>query len=115
MNLSPVWVTFLQNEGFEAKHWSTIGNLNAPDSVIFAWARENGFIVFTNDLDFGAILAASQSNGPSVFQLRTQDLTPSQVGSLVVNHLRQFEKELNQGVLISLNVNCAKVRILPLR
>jgi predicted nuclease of predicted toxin-antitoxin system len=25
MNLSPLWVPFLANQGFEAVHWSTVG------------------------------------------------------------------------------------------
>jgi predicted nuclease of predicted toxin-antitoxin system len=114
MNLSPSWVKFLENEGFEAKHWSTVGRANDPDSVIFTWAQQNNFIVFTNDLDFGAILASSQSKTPSVFQLRTQDLMPNKVGNLVVGHLHKFAEKLEQGALISVNINRAKVRILPI-
>jgi predicted nuclease of predicted toxin-antitoxin system len=26
MNLSPQWVRFLEQEGFEATHWSTVGD-----------------------------------------------------------------------------------------
>jgi predicted nuclease of predicted toxin-antitoxin system len=114
MNLSPIWVNFLESQGFEAKHWLTVGNPNDPDSVIFAWAQKNNFVIFTNDLDFGAILASSQSRIPSVFQLRTQDLMPVKVGELVIHNLRRFERELNQGALISVNINNAKVRILPI-
>ena len=33
-----------------------------------------GFVVITNDLDFSAILAAGAVDGPSVVQIRTQDL-----------------------------------------
>ncbi|MEH2244110.1 DUF5615 family PIN-like protein [Nostoc sp.] len=28
INLSPEWVAVLENAGFEAVHWSTIGNLD---------------------------------------------------------------------------------------
>lgn len=31
MNLSPAWVEFLEGEGFEAVHWSLVGEPNAPD------------------------------------------------------------------------------------
>jgi predicted nuclease of predicted toxin-antitoxin system len=30
------------------------------DRTIMEWSLTNGYIVFTNDLDFGAILAATQ-------------------------------------------------------
>jgi predicted nuclease of predicted toxin-antitoxin system len=58
MNLSPDWVS-VSVVGIEAIHWSTVGDPRAPDRTIFAWAKEHSFVVFTNDLDFGAILAAS--------------------------------------------------------
>jgi predicted nuclease of predicted toxin-antitoxin system len=34
MNLSPEWVSILKKNGFEAVHWSTIGDPRAKDSVI---------------------------------------------------------------------------------
>jgi predicted nuclease of predicted toxin-antitoxin system len=34
MNLSPLWVQFLTNRGFEAVHWSTVGQPSAPDPEI---------------------------------------------------------------------------------
>lgn len=41
-----------------------------------AWARANDYIVFTHDLDFGAMLALTNAESPSVIQVRTQDVTP---------------------------------------
>lgn len=66
--------------GYEAIHWMKIGVPNAPDKIIFEYARAHGFIVFTHDLDFGAILVATNADAPSVFQIRTQDLTPQHIG-----------------------------------
>ena len=59
MNLSPVWVRFLEENGFEAVHWSTLGERTAPDAVIMAWARDRDFAVMTHDaaLDEGAIVS----------------------------------------------------------
>jgi predicted nuclease of predicted toxin-antitoxin system len=74
MNLSPSWVDRLAQHGFEGVHWSTIGAATAPDDEILAWAHEHNVVVFTNDLDFSAILAASAVDTPSVVQIRTQDL-----------------------------------------
>lgn len=71
MNLIPKWVDILPAAGFEAKHWYHLGAHNATDSELFTWARENKFIVFTHDLDFGAMLAATKAESPSVFQIRT--------------------------------------------
>ena len=52
MNLSPDWVAFLQQQGWTAKHWSTVGDPKATDRTIMDWAEANQYIVFTFDLDF---------------------------------------------------------------
>jgi len=115
MNLSPLWVQLLTDAGHETVHWSRIGAPNAPDREIMAWARSNGFIVFTHDLDFGTILASTDTEAPSVFQVRTQDISPRHIGDLVLSTIKQFEEALNQGALVTLDKNRARVRVFPLR
>jgi predicted nuclease of predicted toxin-antitoxin system len=70
--------------------------------------------VFTHDLDFGTILASTNAEAPSVFQVRTQDISPQHIGSFVLSALEQFEERLKQGALVSLDKHRAKARILPL-
>jgi predicted nuclease of predicted toxin-antitoxin system len=36
MNLSPDWVPVLGNAGYDAVHWSTVGDPGASDRVIMA-------------------------------------------------------------------------------
>ena len=115
MNLSPLWVSLLTGAGHEAVHWSKTGAPNAPDREIMAWARSNGFIVFTHDLDFGAILASTDAESPSVFQVRTQDISPQHIGDLVLSAIKQFKEQLKQGALVSIDKNRARARVLPLR
>jgi len=47
MNLSPAWVSVLEEAGHTASHWSTIGSLNAPDRDVLFWAKANGYVLFT--------------------------------------------------------------------
>jgi len=114
MNLSPDWVTALTNHGISAVHWSTVGDPRAEDAVIMDWARENGYVVFTHDLDFGAALALTQAEGPSVIQVRTQDVTPQHLEPAVINVLENNAALLNAGCLIVLDEGRSRVRILPL-
>lgn len=65
MNLSPQWVSRLNAAGVEALHWSAVVQATDADAVLFEWAKTNDYIVFTNDLDFGAILAATNAAGPN--------------------------------------------------
>jgi predicted nuclease of predicted toxin-antitoxin system len=115
MNLSPGWVTFLTKAGFEAVHWSDVGESNAADGELMQWAVERDYVVLTADLDFGAILAATQSGRPSVVQLRSDILTPRAIGGAVVTAMQQARQELLDGALISVDPARARLRILPLR
>lgn len=115
MNLSPAWAAVLTQAGWETIHWSGVGNLRGTDAEIMAWARQHGYVVFTHDLDFGTMLALTQAEGPSVIQVRTQDVTPVAIGKLVVAALRQFQTELEKGALIVLDEATVRARILPLK
>jgi predicted nuclease of predicted toxin-antitoxin system len=114
MNLSPDWVPIFENAGWKAIHWSSVGNPRAADSEIMLWAKQNDCVVFTHDLDFGTALALTQAEGPSVIQVRTQDVTPSAIGKFVTNALRQFQSELEKGALIVLDEASVRARILSL-
>ncbi len=115
MNLSPTWVDVLATGGIDAIHWSKIGTNTASDREIMAWAKTSGYIVLTHDLDFGAILAATEAEYPSVIQLRFQDIAPERSKHLVLNVIARFRDELETGVLISVDENRARIRLLPLR
>ena len=78
------------------------------------WAYDNDYIVFTNDLDFWAILAITRATAPSVIQVRTQDVSPEHLHDLVARGLRQHEEMLKQGALISIDEARLRSRILPL-
>lgn len=114
MNLSPEWVPALVAFGYEAQHWSFVGSAGAKDSEIMEWARQNGCVVLTHDLDFGALLAASGADRPSVLQIRALDPMPSEIAPLVLDALRQFEPELTTGALVSVDAKRSRARILPL-
>jgi predicted nuclease of predicted toxin-antitoxin system len=115
MNLSPDWVPVLQAAGHDALHWSTVGDIRATDSQIMAWARKSGRTVFTHDLDFGTLLALTRETGPSVIQVRTQDVTPSAISPIVLGALEQFRAELEHGALLVVEESRRRVRILPLK
>jgi predicted nuclease of predicted toxin-antitoxin system len=114
MNLSPLWRAVFERQGWEAVHWSAVGEPHASDRAIMGWARVNGYVVFTHDLDFGALLAVTHAEGPSVIQIRTQDVTPNHLGPMVVNALRQYNALLDAGALIIVDEAKSRARILPL-
>ena len=115
MNLSPTWVRFLRDAGFEAVHWSSVGSPRATDAVIMEWARPGGYIVFTHDLGFSALLAATAAMGPSVVQFRTQDVLPEAIGGRVVHVLTTHQEALERGAIISVDMISSRIRVLPIR
>lgn len=86
----------------------------AIDRTIMDWAVANGYVVFTHDLDFGTTLALTHAAGPSVLQVRGQNVLPDHLGSLVVAALRQHDAALASGSLVVVEESRARVRVLPL-
>jgi predicted nuclease of predicted toxin-antitoxin system len=115
MNLSPDWVAVFDKYNISAVHWSTLGNPCEKDTVIMEWAKIHGYIVFTHDLDFGSLLAATGAETPSVIQVRTQDVLPKSMENLVISALNQFESLLESGALVTIDQAQSRVRILPIR
>ena len=71
-------------------------------------------VVFTNDLDFSAMLAEERSSQPSVIQVRGQGVLPTQIGPAVLQSIRAFEAHLESGALVTIDLQKSRVRILPL-
>ncbi len=77
-------------------------------------AAEQHAVLLTNDLDFGTMLAASGADGPSVVQVRANDLRPDVLGQLVLAALGQVAAELDAGALITVQAASARLRMPPL-
>ncbi len=114
MNLSPDWTAVFAVADIESVHWSTVGTPRAGDIEIIEYARANGYIVFTHDLDFGTILALTHAAGPSVIQVRTQDVLPSSLAVALISVVRDNKSALDRGALVVVDEARARVRILPL-
>ena len=79
------------------------------------YARVHGYCVFTHDLDFGALLALTQAESPSVIQVRSQNIFPTHFAKTVISVLRKNEDVLIQGSLVVIDEGKLRVRILPLK
>ena len=114
MNLSPEWVPVLQRHGWNAAHWSTVGDPGASDQDIMDWAVAHQYVVFTHDLDFGTMLALSHDSGPSVLQVRVENNLPDYLEDYVLAALNQHEADLSSGALVVVDESRSRVRVLPL-
>ena len=114
MNLSHKWAGFLLENGIEAVHWSSIGPHDSPDTDIFIYAQNNDFSILTNDLDFGFILANTQSIKPSVTQTRTGALGHGRIGDIVISTIKKFADDIEKGSLITIGQRKIRISLLPL-
>jgi predicted nuclease of predicted toxin-antitoxin system len=108
------WAGFLNSAGHEAIDWRMIGNANDADEVIARWAADNGFVLMTEDLDFGAILATTSMSKPSVVQIRARSKLSEDVGGLVLRALEEYSEDLKNGAIVTVDNAAMKVRSLPL-
>jgi len=114
MNLPPALCGAFIAGGHEVVHWSGVGDSRASDATLMTYASEHDMVVVTHDLDFGALLAASHAEGPSVVQFRTQDVLSSKFVEIVLSTLSRFEPELKAGALVVIDERRSRVRVLPI-
>ena len=61
------------------------------------------------------MLATSGATGPSVLQVRAQDVFPESLGAQVVRVLLEQTDALESGAIVTIDEIAARVRILPIR
>jgi predicted nuclease of predicted toxin-antitoxin system len=116
MNLTPRWIHFPSNAGHDAVPWSSVGPICAKDSEFYHYARHNGQVILTNDLDFPQILAHTRQTAPSVVPIRGEPLVPEIRGGALLGAPKDCEAELNQGAIVTLDrSDRPRARVLPLR
>ena len=115
MNIPVGWLSVLAAEGYTARHWRELGARNASDVEIMAWARANGFAVFTHDLDYAALLHATAAVAPTVIQLRAQDIRPQAAAAAVLFALRNARDAIAAGALVTIDPRRHRIHFLPLR
>ncbi len=114
MNLSPEWLKGLEQEGWQACHWSTAGSPAAADTELFDWAQQHGWVLLTQDLDFAEILFHTQAGGPSVVLLRLRNELDTAQQARVCTLLRTAMASLERGALLVIDERRARLRRLPI-
>jgi predicted nuclease of predicted toxin-antitoxin system len=71
-------------------------------------------VLVTHELDFAAILAETQAVGPSVIQIREQDLL-SKVVDAIISAITTATPALESGAIVTIHEDRSRIRILPLR
>ena len=87
----------------------------SKDAEILDYARIHNKIVITQDLDFSALLAVGGYEKPSVINLRCENAKPDFITSRIIEIVSEMEKELEEGILITVDEISARYRGLPIK
>ena len=60
------------------------------------------------------LLAARKSRRPSVIQVRTQDVLPSAIGTVVLRANEASREHLEAGAIVSVDLSQNRIRLLPI-
>jgi predicted nuclease of predicted toxin-antitoxin system len=108
MPITPAAVARLEAHGHEAVHASNIGLARAKDAEILSFARREGRIVVTADLDYPRLLAIQKANSPGVLLFRGGSYSDQEMLRLLERVLLQSEPaDLEHSVTV---VDLTRVR-----
>ena len=114
MNIPLKYAALLEKRGIEPLRWTDVGAPDAADTEIMAYARNNHFIVLTFDLDFSTILSVTHELKPSIAQIRASVLRAERAADLISTALLRYAAELEKGAVLSIDLQKARLRLLPL-
>jgi len=114
MNISPLTVEDLKKLGWDIVRVPEIMDIKSKDIQILTYAREHNRVVITQDLDFSSLLALNGYEKPSVINLRVDNARPDFVTNRIIEIVNELEKELGEGIVVSVDEISARYRSLPI-
>ncbi|HVR95196.1 MAG TPA: DUF5615 family PIN-like protein [Thermoanaerobaculia bacterium] len=115
INISPSTVEDLQRRGWDIERVSRWLDPRTADREILAFARQEGRIVITQDLDFSALLALNGWDRPSLITLRLSGSDPELVTTRILMVAPLLQRLLHEGCAITVEDVAVRVRRLPIR
>jgi len=113
--VSPDTIALLTRLGHDAIHVRAPEMHRAQDRELVDYARSEGRVIVTFDLDFGDILALGVLDRPSVILLRLSDERPAEVNGRLATVVAEQDTALEAGALILVEDVRYRVRKLPIR
>lgn len=115
MNISPLTVDRLRKLGWDIVRVSEIMDVKTKDIKLINYARKNNKVFITQDLDFSMLLAISGYEKPSVINLRLENAKPDFITNRIIEVVSELEKELEEGIVASVDEISSRYRNLPIR
>ncbi len=115
MAISPRTAEFLSTLGHEVFHVLDFDMAQAVDEEIIEIAKARSMSVLTEDLDYGAILAASGDTTPGVVILRVGDWTRGQIEQRLQVVFEELPEEQFENTIVIVERHRVRIRRLPIR
>jgi len=115
MNISPLTVEALKNHGWDIIRVSEVMDQKSKDIDVLLFAQQQNRVVITQDLDFSQILALRGYPKPSLISLRFENARPDFLTARIIDVVSSMEKELEEGVVVTVDEISARYRNLPIR
>ena len=114
-NLSPVVGEILRAHSWDVLHIRDLGLASAEDPVVLERARLDVRILVSADTDFGAILAATQAESPSVVLVRRiANRRAAEMARLLIDALPSLAEDLAAGSIVVIGDSTLRIRRLPI-
>lgn len=104
----------LRQRKIDSVHVGEIDLATAEDHVILEEGRRSGRVIVTLDADFHKLMAFSGAMTPSVIRIRIEGLRAETLTLLLQEILQSCMKDLEEGVLITVQPSRLRIRRLPL-
>ncbi len=114
MNLSPKIVINLRQEGWDILRVSQVLPMDAEDSEILKFARQQNRVIITQDLDFSSLLALGGYEKPSLITFRLSVPDPEIITRKLLELLPDIEEALLGGCAVVIDDRRVRVRHLPI-
>lgn len=114
MNLSPKTVTNLQQYGWDILRVSQVLPMDAEDSEILEYARQEERVIITQDLDFSSLLALGGYRKPSLITFRLSVPDHEIITQKLLELLPDIANRLAEGCAVTIDDRKVCVHLLPI-
>jgi predicted nuclease of predicted toxin-antitoxin system len=115
LNISPKTVEALREQGWKINRSSQWLASTATDDEILDFARREGLVIITQDLDFSALLALGGYAEPSLVTLRLSSSDPDFVTQRLLEAALLLGKALVESCAVTIEDFVVRIRKLPIR
>jgi predicted nuclease of predicted toxin-antitoxin system len=114
-NLSPLLAESLRAAGHDAVHLRDQKMQDAPDPVVLEYAQSEDRVLVSADTDFGALLAQSRADKPSIILIRRlAGRRAAEQSAVIQANLPQVAEDLTVGAVVVFGDEWVRIRRLPM-